>query len=128
MSMGEIIKSNRLRLGLSQEKLGEILGVNKAAVQKWESGLVENIKRSKIKLLAELFSITPTELLGWADDFKEEKSNQSLSSLTEEEQSLINFHRELNDEGKERLLRYAEDLVASGNYKKYGSAGMVQSS
>lgn len=31
---------------------------------------------------------------------------------------------ELNEEGRERLIAYAEDLVASGRYIKSGSSGM----
>lgn len=71
MEMGDIIKSHRLRLGLSQQELGERVGVNKAAVQKWEKGTVENMKRSTIKILADLFGICPAELLGWGDEYNE---------------------------------------------------------
>ncbi len=82
MSMGDIIKTNRIRLGLSQGQLGERVGVNKAAVQKWESGAVENIKRSKIKQLSEIFGITPTELFGWSDEFAEKKHDNVSGTLS----------------------------------------------
>lgn len=78
MEMGEIIKSHRLRLGLSQQELGDKVGVNKAAVQKWESGAVENIKRSKIKMLSTIFGISPTVLLGWGDEWEEANTQMNL--------------------------------------------------
>lgn len=44
MEMSEIIKQHRIALDMSQEELGKRLNppVNKAAVQKWEKGTVEN--------------------------------------------------------------------------------------
>ena len=51
MEMGEIIKKLRLEKGITQEKLGEIIGVQKSAIRKYESGKVQNMKRSSIKWL-----------------------------------------------------------------------------
>ncbi len=34
----EKITENRKRMGLSQEKLSELVGVSRQAIQKWESG------------------------------------------------------------------------------------------
>ena len=36
MSIGENIKKHRLALGLTQDKLGELLGVTGKAVSTWE--------------------------------------------------------------------------------------------
>ena len=41
--------------------------------------------------------------------------------LTYNEQQLIRNYRDLNQEGKEKLLDYSEDLVSGGRYKKEGS-------
>lgn len=60
---GEIIKKKRTEKGLTQEELGKLLGVNRAAINKWETGRVQNIKRSKILLLSEILGISPNELL-----------------------------------------------------------------
>lgn len=38
MTTGEIIQRERTRLGLSQEKLAEQVGVSRQAVSKWELG------------------------------------------------------------------------------------------
>ena len=55
MTMGEYIKQLRTSHGFSQEELGKMVGVNRAAVNKWECGRVENIKRSTIEQLAKNF-------------------------------------------------------------------------
>ena len=47
--MAKRIKEKRLELGLTQEELGKMIGTQRAAVNKYESGLVENMKRSTIK-------------------------------------------------------------------------------
>lgn len=49
---------------MTQEKLGELLGVKKAAVQKWESGTVKNLKRDTIKKLSEIFGVSPAAFIG----------------------------------------------------------------
>lgn len=38
MKINEVIKTNRIKKGLTQEKLADILGVSTPAVSKWESG------------------------------------------------------------------------------------------
>lgn len=40
MEMGDRIKFLRRQKGITQEELGQIVGVQKAAVQKWESGTI----------------------------------------------------------------------------------------
>jgi repressor LexA len=62
-TMGETIKELRKAKGYTQEELGDLLGVKKAAVNKWETGAVENIKRSVIANMAKIFSVSPTYLM-----------------------------------------------------------------
>jgi repressor LexA len=68
MTMGEYIKLLRTQKGLSQEELGKMVGVNRAAVNKWEQGTVENIKRSTIKKLSQVFGVSPCDLMQWDDE------------------------------------------------------------
>lgn len=74
MHMGIIIKRLREQKGMSQEELGALIGVQKAAIQKYESGKVKNIKKDNIKILADYFDVTPSYLLGYRE--KEKKQNQ----------------------------------------------------
>jgi transcriptional regulator with XRE-family HTH domain len=52
MNIGARIKKLRMEQGLSQEELGAMLGVQRAAVQKWENGTVKNLKRESILKLS----------------------------------------------------------------------------
>lgn len=60
MNVGEYIKKLRTDYGYSQEQLGSMIGVKRAAVQKWESGKVQNLKRETIKKLSEIFNVPPS--------------------------------------------------------------------
>lgn len=68
MNTGQRIKNLRIQLGFTQEELGQKIGVKKAAIQKYENGTVENIKRSKIKLLADVLNTTPSYIMGWNNE------------------------------------------------------------
>lgn len=63
MTVGDKIKFHRKRLGLTQTQLGEKLGVRTNAVSKWECGRVEDIPRSRIKVMATLFGVPPSYLI-----------------------------------------------------------------
>lgn len=68
MNMGDIIRKLRIEKGVTQEELGKVIGVQKSAIRKYESGAVENLKKSSIQALANYFGVTPTYLMGWSDD------------------------------------------------------------
>jgi len=62
MTLGQRIQQHRAELGLSQEGLGEKLGVSRQAVSKWEAdGAVPDT--DKLIALSKLFGITLNELL-----------------------------------------------------------------
>lgn len=67
MKMGDIIRNLRIQKGMTQEELGNVIGVQKSAIRKYESGMVENIKRTSIKKMAQLFGVSPTYLMGMED-------------------------------------------------------------
>lgn len=62
MTLGQRIQAHRTRLGLSQEGLGDRLGVSRQAVSKWEAdGAVPDT--DKLIALSRMFGITLNELL-----------------------------------------------------------------
>ena len=63
-NIGEKIKAARLRKGYTQEELGNLIGVQKSAVAKYEKGRVVNIKRSVLAKLSKVLDIPPAELVG----------------------------------------------------------------
>ena len=95
--IGEKIRAARLAKGMTQGELGEILGVQKSAVAKYENGRVVNIKRSTLKKLSEVLGIALMELI-----------DEDLSTLldyfqrlgVEEKRAAIDFVRSLADAKK----------------------------
>lgn len=61
-TIGQRIKNRRLELGLTQEELGAKIGVQRAAINKYETGLVQNIKRSTQQKLADALGIDVVSL------------------------------------------------------------------
>lgn len=63
MNVGEKIRFLRTQKGITQEELGKIIGVQRAAVQKWECGKTQNLKRETIKKLASYFEVEPNTFI-----------------------------------------------------------------
>ena len=67
MTTGERIKSLRQAKRMSQEELGVLVGVHKAAINKYETGIVVNLKRSVIEKLSRALDVSPSYLMGFED-------------------------------------------------------------
>ena len=88
VTLGERIKNQRTRAGLSQERVAELVGVSRQSVTKWESGQsapsTENLFR-----LAEIFGTTVDMLLDIPDEKNEQSTNQAqIKELTSQIQYL----------------------------------------
>lgn len=81
MDIGAKIKAARLAKGMTQEELGAILGVQKSAIAKYESGRVVNIKRSTLKKISDVLNIPPFELIFDEEHRKMQKKNDVLSDI-----------------------------------------------
>lgn len=63
MTLGEKIYKLRTKRSMTQEQLAEKIGVSRQSVSKWETdSAIPDIE--KLKLLAEIFEVSITELLG----------------------------------------------------------------
>ena len=118
MTVGEYIKELRLSKNLTQEDLGRITGVKKAAVQKWESGQTQNLKRTTIKVLADYFNVS-------AADFVRNDINNSLNLNSDEfifsdhEKNVIIAYRSKSDEVRAMVDKMLD--VAPEPYEKNSS-------
>lgn len=121
MNMGKRIKELRIAKGYTQEALGKILGVKKAAIQKYEHGDVENIKRSRIKLLADTLGANPSYIMGW------DNPETDRFFGTRKDDHLIKLWRQLPHEEQTRMLVRIEDKLeecaANEEQEDHGSQG-----
>lgn len=83
MTMGQRIAEQRKKLGISQEALGEKVGVSRQAISKWESdGAVPEI--DKLIALSKLFGVSVGWLLG-----VEEQESPKPDELSEEQLKMV---------------------------------------
>ena len=61
-SLGEALKSHRLRCGMTQEFVAEQLGVSRQAVSKWENG-TSDPSTGNLLALAKLYGMNAADLL-----------------------------------------------------------------
>ena len=121
--VGDKIKKYRLEKSMTQEELGKELGVGKAAVQKYESGQVQNLKSAHIKKLCELFNKTPWDFIfdGELADHSYssfEKAKQLRTIAGEETLSVLVPLLKLNEKGLDKIRAYGEDLLKIDEYKR----------
>ena len=70
MDFKDRLRDLRLSRGLTLQQVADYVGLQKAAIYKYEHGLTVNPKRSLIEKLATLFQVSPSYLLGLVDDDK----------------------------------------------------------
>lgn len=111
MEIGQKIKKARLERGLTQQELGDIVGVQKSAIAKYENGRVVNIKRSTLQKIAKALSIRPSDLI--FIDSPKETANLHVRIITDFElmEALRDYY--LLSEENQRTIR---DLIR--NLKK----------
>ena len=63
MTVGEKIHALRIQHGMTMEDLAAQLGVQRSAVNKYEKGIVVNLKRSTIVSLCRVFSVPSSYFL-----------------------------------------------------------------
>lgn len=101
MEMGERIRMMRKECGLTQGELAQKLGLKDSAVAKYENGRVENIKRSTIQKMADIFGCSPTYLLG----IEEQKPAAVDFTISEFEKELLVAFRKADAIEREMVLR-----------------------
>ena len=97
MTIGEKIHDLRVRNGMTMEDLAREIGVQRSAVNKYEKGIVINLKRSTIASLCRVFNVPSSYFLD--DDFQ----------LTPEEHQLITVYRSADDRARQDALKTLRD-------------------
>lgn len=112
---------------MNQVQLAERLGISKGTVNNWAKGnnspdvdMVPQICRVLGISISTLYNPLPFEP---EEMIKEEKKSipEDTNRLNDAELHLVSLYRELNQEGQEKLLDLADDLVSSGKYIKSDS-------
>ena len=67
MNVGKRIKNRRKELGMSAEKLAELINKNRATIYRYEKNEIENMPYDVIEPLAKVLNVSPAYLMGWED-------------------------------------------------------------
>lgn len=104
--IGLKIRTKRKELGISQEKLGEMIGVSYQQIQKYEKG-INNLSPEKIQLMAEALRVSIGFFFdGEKKDFLVKVPFGDYPKLSSDEEDLIGYYRRLKNK------RYQEFTIA----------------
>ncbi|NCC68649.1 MAG: XRE family transcriptional regulator [Clostridia bacterium] len=138
LEVGNVLRSMRVSSGYSQSELGKMIGKTQQTLARWEQG--ENQPDiTTLFRICELCGTTvqdafhlPASLVGEIErgqEIGEEARSATLrhaEKVLEDEEHLIGLYRELNPEGQEKLVEYADDMVQSRKYIKSDPAFLVE--
>lgn len=119
MSVGKRLKQMRKERGMTQTDLGNILGMTKGAVQKYESGQLRNFKAETVKTLSEYFGLPPIYFMYDELPTMDELSIRELISMSLGDQFSIFLEdlKELNPDGVRKVVEYCSDMVMIDKYR-----------
>lgn len=122
LTVGEKIKKYRLEKGMTQEELGKELGVGRAAVQKYESNQVQNLKSAHIKKLCHLFDKVPWDFIfdGYTEHIEYSMTHTAAlrNAFGDKAEDLLLPLAKLNSTGLDRVRDYISDITKIEEYCK----------
>lgn len=83
MTTGQRMKSRRKEIGLSAEKVAEMLGVSPATVYRYEKGDIEKVPGDLLDPIAKALQTTPGYLMGWEENGQQKSLVNDDEELTE---------------------------------------------
>ena len=118
MNIGDKIRTARQLKGMTQQELGDLLGLQKSAIAKYESGRVVNIKRSTLKKISDILGIRPSELIFDVGSNPIETAELHVEMITDPDMQEIFEGFRLLDDNQKKLVK---DLVRSLAQTKKGA-------
>ena len=113
--VGDRIKFYRKLAGITQTELAEHLDVGRAAINKYEKGVIENIPVLNIEKIARVLNVKPQTLMGWEDPEPEvpyeERIRKGIELIygAKALELLITFDK-LSVKKQKNILAYAKDM------------------
>lgn len=129
MGLGERIKEFRLRKGMTQQQLADLIGVQRAAISKYEKNIVDiplkQLKRIANALNANIYDLVDDNTeIGTIGNyyFKRNSDNsyefESTKIMSEIPDKLISDYNKLNTLGKGEAIKRVEELTEIPKYTK----------
>lgn len=114
-TMGERIRMFREDVGLTQTDLAKELGLGRAAINKYENGIIENIPLTKIEHMAEIFNVPPAEIVGWdipdANLSAKERAKLYINHVYGSQVLfIVDILSQMNQKGLNRVQVFCQDM------------------
>lgn len=108
MTLGEKIRKRRIELNMTMDDLGNAIGVQRSAINKYEKGMITDLKRSTIHALANALQVSPLYLL--EDD---NGDDERLEALHQNPQLglLFDRSRKMSGEDVQFMLQMADRIL-----------------
>ena len=114
-NIGNRIKARRKEIGMSAEKLADIINVSPATIYRYESNYIMNMGLDKLETIANALHVTPAYLMGWDQQAIEtvaEVINDKNESIDKSENEFKSFMEEfcelqLTKEEMQEVFEYA---------------------
>lgn len=135
MTFGEIVKKIREGKGLSQRALGEKMNVTQQTIAQYEK-LTDLPKLATVRKIADALEVDISELYDnpmkqIAREVTRDHITQTVDAINaainkriesyspdEEREYLLSNYDSVNDEGKQKIVEYSEDIASNEKYKK----------
>ena len=113
MTTGERIKNRRKELGISADKLAELIGVSRSTMFRYENGYIEKLPINNLVTIARSLNTTVGYLMGWDD----EKNAPITGASNECEEEAMRYFGKLSENRKIEALNYLRYLSTNEDTK-----------
>jgi transcriptional regulator with XRE-family HTH domain len=100
LNLGENIKQFRKVRNLTQSELSQETGIPRSTIQKYESGLIQNVSLAAVENISHALNVPPTDLVGW------HSSDPQIEEVIHQYQMLDEFDQVLVQQFIGRLTRH----------------------
>lgn len=114
MNIGQKIRQQRKLKKMTQEQLGDAIGVSKMAISKYERNIVDNMGREKVMALSKILDIPIVEFLESSDE-KHIVEQVSPEEFANEVRLLLDKTNKLTEQQKQHLLNTLEFICNEDN-------------
>ena len=104
----EALKKMKKISGKTSKQISEETNIPKSTIDKLFAGQTKEPYLISTRAIVHCMGFTLDDLY----DF------ENSQSYTQEEKTIVNNYRNLNEKGKQKLFEYSDDLICSGNYNK----------
>lgn len=118
-TVGERIKARRKELGMNADRLAELIGVERSTVFRYEKGDIEKLSGDVLGPICQVLNISPAYLMGWEENPAPAATSFPFGAALSAPPRLASLtvaFSQLNDEGQEKVVDYANDLIDTGRY------------